>query len=52
MLIDQGELEHKGCTYRPFVAFTDDDSELLIEPNGPQFHEYAFGTTAEIYEAM
>lgn len=54
MLFDQGEIEYHGTTYRPFVAFTDDDEEpsLIIEPNGPQFHEYAFGTTAEAYDAQ
>lgn len=52
MLFDQGEIEYGRHTYRPFVAFTDDGDEpsLVIEPNGPQFHEYAFGTTAEAYE--
>ncbi|MBQ5948595.1 hypothetical protein [Massilia sp. ST3] len=51
MLFDQGEIEHEGHTYRPFVAFTDDeeDATLIVEPDGPQFHEYAFGTTEEIY---
>lgn len=52
MLVDQGEIEYEGETYRPFVAFTDDKDtpRLVIEPNGPQFHEYAFGTTEEAYE--
>ena len=53
MIFDQGEIEYEGSSYRPFVAFTDDEDQpsLLIEPNGPQFHEYAFGTTDEAYEA-
>jgi len=52
MLFDQGEIECEGRSYRPFVAFTDDADEpkLLVEPNGPQFHEYALGTTDEAYE--
>lgn len=52
MLFDQGEIDYEGCTYRPFVAFTDDGEEesLVVEPNGPQFHEYAFGTTEEVFE--
>jgi len=53
MLFDQGEFDHARKTYRPFVAFTDDDEDeakLLVEPNGPQFHEYAFGTTEEVYK--
>ena len=52
MLFDQGEIEYKGGSYRPFVAFTDDAEQpsFVIEPNGPQFHEYAFGTTEEAYE--
>lgn len=54
MLFDQGEIEYEGYTYRPCVGFTDDGEEptFVIEPNGPQFHEYAFGTTKEAYEAM
>lgn len=52
MLFDQGELEHKGTSYRPVVAFTDDEKEerLIVRTDGPAFHEYAFGTTAEAYE--
>lgn len=58
MLFDQGEIEFEDRTYRPFVAFTDDgdgdgdgnDPTIVVEPNGPQFHEYAFGTTDEAYE--
>jgi hypothetical protein len=54
ILFDQGEIDYEGRTYRPFVAFTDDADEpdLIVEPDGPQFHEYAFGTTAEAYEAQ
>ncbi len=52
MLFDQGEIECEGRSYRPFVAFTDDADEphIVVEANGPQFHEYAFGTTEEAYE--
>jgi len=52
MLLDQGEIECEGRTYRPFVAFTDDadDPDIVVVPNGPQFHEYAFGTTEDAYE--
>lgn len=52
MLFDQGEIDHARKTYRPFVAFTDDEDEatLLVEPNGPQFHEAAFGATEEVYK--
>ena len=48
----KGEIEYKGGSYRPFVAFTDDAEQpsLVIEPNDPQYHEYAFGTTEEAYE--
>ena len=54
MLFDQGEIEFEGSTYRPFISFTNDGDEpcLIVEPNGPQFHEYAFGTTDEAYETM
>ena len=53
MLFDQGEIDISGTTYRPVVAFTDDEEEpaILIRTDGPEFHEHAFGTTAEAYEA-
>ena len=52
MLFDQGEIEYKGKSYRPVVAFTDDQDceQVIIRTDGPDFHEYAFGTTAEAYE--
>lgn len=52
MLFDQGEIEYNGSCFRPFVAFTDDAEQpaFVIDPNGPQFHEYAFGTTEDAYE--
>jgi hypothetical protein len=52
MLFDQGEIEYKGCSYRPVVAFTDDegDERLIVRTDGPEFHEYAFGSTDEAYE--
>ncbi|MBD8871829.1 hypothetical protein [Rhodanobacter sp. DHB23] len=52
MLFDQGEIECGGRTYRPFIAFTDDADKpsLVVDANGPKFHEYAFGTTEEAYE--
>ncbi|EFX60291.1 hypothetical protein DBR00_19155 [Pseudomonas sp. HMWF032] len=52
MLFDQGEIDYQGDSFRPFVAFTDDAEQpaLIVEPNGPQFHEYALGTTDEAYE--
>lgn len=57
MLLGQGEIEYEGRNYRPFVAFDaesdedgEDGGELIVEPLGPQFHEYAFGTTEEAYE--
>lgn len=52
MLIDQGELEHDGTSYRPIIAFTDDEEEprVIVRTDGPALHEYAFGTTAEAYE--
>jgi hypothetical protein len=53
MMFDQGEIDHDGVTYRPVVAFTDDeDDPVLIAPdNYVEFHEYAFGTTDEAYES-
>lgn len=52
MFFDQGEIACDGRTYRPFVAFTDDAEEpsIVVESNGPQFHEYAYGTTQELFE--
>lgn len=54
MLLDQGELEHEGRSYRPFVAFdegaVDGDGALIVDSLGPEFHDYAYGTTEEAYE--
>ena len=52
MLFDQGEIEHEGSTYRPVVAFTEDEEEplLIVQSGGSEFHEYAFGTTDEAFE--
>jgi hypothetical protein len=52
MLFDQGELEYNGASYRPIIAFTVDDegAEVVLRTDGPEFHEYAFGTTADAYD--
>lgn len=54
MLFDQGEIDRDGVVYRPVVAFTDDDEKdpALISPDASvEFHEYAFGTTDEVFES-
>jgi hypothetical protein len=54
MLFDQGDIVYEGQGYRPVVAFTDDheeESTLVIHEHGVEFHEYAFGTTADVYES-
>lgn len=51
MLFDQGEIEHEGTSYRPVVAFTDDEDDPVVLAQGDnfEFHEYAYGNTSEAY---
>lgn len=50
MMFDQGEIKSGRDTYRPVVAFTDDADQptLIYQDGGAEFHEYAFGTAAEV----
>ena len=53
MILDQGAIEHEGTSYRPLIAFDDEsgtDGSLVVDPLGPEFHEFAYGTTEEAYE--
>jgi hypothetical protein len=50
MLIDQGEFDCEGETYRPSITFTADEETYIAQPAEIDFHEYAFGTTAEVFE--
>lgn len=50
MLIDQGEIEHEGEAYRPSITFTADEETHIAQPAEIEFHEYAFGTTADVFE--
>src|SRR5690606_11925897 len=55
MLLDQGEIAYQGRMCRPFVAFEaesgdEEPGEMIVEPLGPEFHEYAYGTTEEAWE--
>ena len=50
MMFDQGEIALGGDSYRPCVAFTADDEVFYIQPASIDYHDYAFGTTAEIFE--
>jgi hypothetical protein len=50
MLFDQGEIVVDGEAYAPCLAFTADDETLYAQPPEIEYHEYAFGTTAEAYE--
>lgn len=53
MLLDQGEIEFGGKSYRPVVGFSDDGAELtlLLNDGTLEFHEYAFGNTDEAFES-
>ena len=51
MLFDQGELDLGGESYRPCVAFTADEETFYVQPADVEYHEYAFGTTAEVFES-
>jgi hypothetical protein len=50
MLFDQGELDLGGESYRPCVTFTADEDTYYVQTADIEYHEYAFGTTAEIFE--
>lgn len=50
MLIDQGEIEHEGQIHRPSITFTADEETHIAQPAEIDFHEYAFGTTEEVFE--
>ena len=50
MLIDQGEIEHEGQLLRPSITFTADEETHIAQPAEIDFHEYAFGTTEEVFE--
>jgi len=51
VLFDQGEVQHKGETYRPSISFTADEETFIAQPGNLAYHEYAFGTTADIFES-
>ena len=51
MLFDQGEFDLGGESYRPCVAFTSDEEVFYVQPASIEYHEYAFGTTAEVFES-
>jgi len=50
MLFDQGELDLGGESYRPCVTFTANENTFYVQPANIEYHEYAFGTTAEVFE--
>src|SRR5689334_23003813 len=51
MLFDQGEFDLGGEAYRPSVAFTTDEDTFYVQPADVEYHEYAFGTTADVFES-
>jgi len=51
MMFDQGEFDFDGDSYRPCVAFTADEEVFYVQPANIEYHEYAFGTTAEVFES-
>ena len=51
MMFDQGEFDLDGSSYRPCVAFTADEEVFYVQPANVEYHEYAFGTTREIFES-
>jgi hypothetical protein len=50
MLIDQGEIEHNGEIYRPSITFTSNEETHIAQPAEIDFHDYAFGSTEEVFE--
>lgn len=51
MLLDQGEIDSEGETYRPSIAFTADEKVFFVQTAEIEFHDYAYGTTAEVFES-
>lgn len=49
VLFDQGGLEVDGEEWRPCVAFTADEETFYAQPGDVAYHEYAFGTTKDVY---
>lgn len=51
MLLDQGELTVDGESYSPCLAFApENDETLYAQPAAVEYHEYAFGTTADVFK--
>ena len=51
MLFDQKANDAEGESHRPCVAFTADEETFYVQPADIEYHEYAFGTTAEVFES-
>jgi hypothetical protein len=50
MLLDQGEINVNGETYSPCLAFMQgENGPLYAHTDEVEFHEYAFGTAADVY---
>lgn len=51
MLFDQGEITVGGVTYSPCLSFMPDDEDTLYaHTDDVDYHEYAYGTTADVYD--
>jgi hypothetical protein len=50
IMLDQGEIELDGEAFRPGIAFTADEEDYYVQPADVEYHEYAYGTTSEIFE--
>src|SRR3970282_1053875 len=50
VMFDQGEIELDGETFRPCIAFTADEEDYYVQPADVEYHEYAYGTTNEVFE--
>jgi hypothetical protein len=50
MLLDQGDITVNGETYSPCLAFMQGEKgPLYAHTSEVEYHEYAFGTTADVY---
>lgn len=49
-LIDEAEIKADGLSYRPVIAFTEDEEILLVQSAEFDYHEAAYATAAAAFE--
>jgi len=51
VMLDQGEIELEGEAFRPGITFTADEETFYVQPAEVEYHDYAYGTTDEVFDA-